>query len=203
MPNLKRYHEKRDPDSTPEPFFSEARGEALAPGAWRSFVVQQHAATRMHWDLRLEIDGVLVSWAVPKGPSLDPAERRLAVQTEDHPIEYADFEGVIPAGNYGAGPMIVWDHGSYPQRRGARSGGGSRGGEARPRASRSQAHRSLRARAHPQRLWTRLAAAAQRQLTSGGWRDCRARAPLGLLGSRHRRVSRRTALRRSAGSRAR
>jgi len=113
MPNLKRYREKRDPDSTPEPFFSEERREALSPGAWRTFVVQQHAATRMHWDLRLEIDGVLVSWAVPKGPSLDPSEKRLAVQTEDHPLEYADFEGVIPEGNYGAGAMIVWDRGVY------------------------------------------------------------------------------------------
>jgi bifunctional non-homologous end joining protein LigD len=113
MPNLERYREKRDPARTPEPFGAEGPSRARAAGAARAFVVQQHAARRMHWDLRLEIDGVLVSWAVPKGPSLDPEQRRLAVRTEDHPLEYADFEGVIPEGNYGAGAMIVWDRGSY------------------------------------------------------------------------------------------
>ncbi len=113
MPDLKRYREKRDPERTPEPIGEDSREPARAPGAPRGFVVQQHAARNMHWDLRLEIDGVLVSWAVPRGPSLDPADKRLAVQTEDHPLEYADFEGVIPAGNYGAGAMIVWDRGIY------------------------------------------------------------------------------------------
>jgi bifunctional non-homologous end joining protein LigD len=113
MGDLRRYREKRDPERTPEPFAGVERRPALAPGTARAFVVQQHAARRLHFDLRLEIEGVLASWAVPKGPSLDPAERRLAVRTEDHPLAYADFEGVIPAGNYGAGAMIVWDRGSY------------------------------------------------------------------------------------------
>ena len=113
MRDLKRYRQKRDPERTPEPFGDESLLRPAAPGAPRRFVVQQHAARNLHWDLRLEIDGVLVSWAVPKGPSLDPAQRRLAVRTEDHPLAYADFEGVIPEGNYGAGAMIVWDRGSY------------------------------------------------------------------------------------------
>ena len=113
MPDLKTYRAKRDPGRTPEPFGAERAQRALPPGAPRRFVVQQHAARNLHWDLRLEIDGVLVSFAVPKGPSLDPQQKRLAVRTEDHPLEYADFEGVIPAGNYGAGAMIVWDCGSY------------------------------------------------------------------------------------------
>ncbi len=110
---LERYRQKRDPRTTPEPFGDQHLRRILPPGASREFVVQQHAARNLHWDLRLEIDGVLVSWAVPKGPTLDPSQRRLAVRTEDHPIEYAAFEGVIPAGNYGAGAMIVWDAGSF------------------------------------------------------------------------------------------
>ncbi|MDX1504018.1 MAG: non-homologous end-joining DNA ligase, partial [Thermoanaerobaculia bacterium] len=108
--SLEAYRSKRSPGATPEPFGGEGFER---PGL---FVVQQHDATRMHWDLRLEIGGVMKSWAVPKGPSLDPEDKRLAVMTEDHPMEYADFEGVIPEGNYGAGAMIVWDHGRCVQR---------------------------------------------------------------------------------------
>ena len=113
MPDLRRYREKRDLETTPEPLGEDVARRPLAPAAARGFVVQQHAARALHWDLRLEIDGVLVSWAVPRGPTLDPRERRLAVHTEDHPLEYATFEGVIPEGNYGAGAMIVWDRGSF------------------------------------------------------------------------------------------
>ncbi|MDX2166935.1 MAG: DNA ligase D [Deltaproteobacteria bacterium] len=107
--SLDPYRRKRHPGRTPEPF----AGVQPKAAAAQRFVVQQHAARRLHWDLRLEIGGVLVSWAVPRGPSVDIKERRLAVQTEDHPLEYAGFEGLIPAGNYGAGAMIVWDAGRY------------------------------------------------------------------------------------------
>ncbi len=114
MPDrLERYREKRDPERTPEPFGRPGGDPLLAP---RLFVVQKHAARRLHWDFRLELGGTLRSWAVPKGPSFDPADKRMAVEVEDHPIEYADFEGTIPAGNYGAGAVIVWDRGTWRPR---------------------------------------------------------------------------------------
>ncbi len=113
MSDLARYRAIRDLEGTPEPLGADPVERALPAGAARTFVVQQHAAKGMHWDLRLEIGGVLASWAVPKGPSLDPKDKRLAIRTEDHPIEYADFEGIIPQGNYGAGAMILWDRGAY------------------------------------------------------------------------------------------
>ncbi len=105
---LKKYKEKRDFKKSPEP---EARKKS-GKGAL-IFVVQKHNATNLHYDFRLEVDGVLKSWAVPKGPSLNPADKRLAMMVEDHPFDYKDFEGIIPKGEYGGGEVIIWDNGTY------------------------------------------------------------------------------------------
>ena len=104
---LATYNEKRNFGITSEP-----RGRKAKAGG-NSFVVQKHAATRLHYDFRLELDGVLKSWAITRGPSLVPGEKRLAVQTEDHPLDYGDFEGNIPKGQYGGGAVLVWDHGTW------------------------------------------------------------------------------------------
>src|SRR6187549_228384 len=107
--SLRTYREKRDFSRTREPAGKRARSKAKA----LAFVVQKHAASRLHFDLRLEADGVMKSWAVPKGPSMNPRDKRLAMQVEDHPIEYNTFEGTIPKGQYGGGTVMIWDRGTY------------------------------------------------------------------------------------------
>ena len=106
---LAEYNRRRRFDVTPEPAGKLGRGQKQE----RQFVIQKHRASRLHYDFRLEHDGVMLSWAVPKGPSLDPANRRFAMQTEDHPIEYNQFEGVIPEGEYGGGTVMIWDRGTW------------------------------------------------------------------------------------------
>src|SRR3954464_7574899 len=105
---LAEYHRKRDFGKTAEP-----RGREHPSGATRAFVIQKHAASHLHYDFRLEMDDVLKSWAVPKGPPYGKGERRLAMPTEDHPLDYFDFEGIIPKGQYGGGTVMVWDIGTY------------------------------------------------------------------------------------------
>ena len=111
---LKEYRGKRDAEATPEPPGQPAAA-LPAPQEGNRFVVQEHHATRLHWDLRLEHDGVAVSWAIPNGIPEDPKDNRLAVHTEDHPLEYLEFEGDIPKGSYGAGTMRIWDRGMYEE----------------------------------------------------------------------------------------
>jgi DNA ligase D-like protein (predicted 3'-phosphoesterase) len=112
---LSTYRRKRDFRRTPEPGSGRKRQQRQEEPASSSprFVVQVHDASSMHFDFRLEADGVLKSWAIPKGPSADPSEKRLAMPTEDHPLEYREFEGVVPPGQYGSGTVIVWDEGTY------------------------------------------------------------------------------------------
>src|SRR3954454_13114892 len=105
--DIDTYNRKRDFSKTKEPKGRKIKGKG------DSFVVQKHEATRLHWDFRLELDGVLKSWAVTRGPSSDPEEKRLAVRTEDHPMAYAEFEGTIPKGEYGGGTVMLWDQGTW------------------------------------------------------------------------------------------
>ena len=108
--NLKKYRDKRDFRSSDEPRGQESDAD---PETKPIFVIQEHDASSHHFDLRLEIDGVLKSWTVPKGPSTDPGDKRMAIATEDHPLDYADFEGRIPEGQYGAGTVLIWDRGTW------------------------------------------------------------------------------------------
>src|SRR3954469_8392321 len=113
MSTLAKYRKMRDFEHTREPPGESGRRKVLKPAAGLSFVVQKHDARNLHYDFRLELDGVLLSWAVPKGPSLDPQVKRLAMEVEPHPLEYGGFEGTIPKGEYGGGTVMVWDRGTW------------------------------------------------------------------------------------------
>ena len=141
---LAEYNRKRHFGITPEP-----RGrQRLTRADHREFVIQKHAASHLHYDLRLEHHGVMLSWAVPKGPSLDPNVKRLAMRVEDHPMDYNQFEGVIPEGEYGGGTVMIWDHGGWEPLVPDVSAALERG-ELEVPVARQQSERLLRSRAHP------------------------------------------------------
>ena len=144
---LATYRAKRDFQKTSEP----SGQAAIQPAEYPRFVIQKHAATRLHYDLRLEVDGVFKSWAVTRGPSLDPADKRLAVEVEDHPLDYGDFEGTIPKGEYGGGTVMLWDRGFWVPEGGMDPGTALQRGRAQVHSCRREAARELGAGAHAAR----------------------------------------------------